>query len=166
MYALATAPNLSGRSMQMKILKKLKLLTFFVFTGAVFLVCSSAGLACNPPFGENHYQGPAIRGYFVFEAVSETNNTLAWAFNGTCGAADIVVPKTAFDDLTYPDDITEQNLLENIIDYVFVQPYAYECEPHLKEEAITGLQIIKLNNFDNTGDAIIVDVIMLWLVPQ
>jgi hypothetical protein len=77
-----------------------------------------------------------------------------------------MVPSTPVLGLYFPEDVSEENLKENIIDYFLISPYAYDCEPHLKDSTPDGLLIIQIKSYLNAGATIVADVIMLWIVPK
>jgi len=143
-------------------------LTPLAITGAILtllLIGASPSFAANPPIEGNHFQGPAIRGQFVF--TDDGFGSLKYSFTGTCGAADIVATDITLNNVYYPDDVSEENLLNNVIPSGFIPRfYTTECEPHLKNGSPDGLYILQINSYHDFGSSITADVIMLWVVPQ
>jgi hypothetical protein len=135
---------------------------------SIVLTASSA-LALDPPLPGTHWQGPAIRGQFLFEPVSDTDNGLVFSFTGSCGQHEIIIPRNdgLSDDFIFPDDITQEGLLDNVIPFDLIDMYIPpNCEPHLKAGQPDGLLTIQILDWTVGADQIMAQVIMLYIVPQ
>jgi hypothetical protein len=129
-----------------------------VFT--VLLVASPLSFAGTPPPG-SHFSGPAVRGTFVFS--ENIDGDLTFDFNGTCGSGDVIAEQMTIPGVSLAD-VTEEGLLNNVIDGVYFGNAVFDCEPNTAATP-DGLLVIKIQSFVEVGNIITADVIMLWNIP-
>jgi hypothetical protein len=132
---------------------------------AALMLCASESLSGSPPPGDSHFQGPAIRGQFIFE---DNTGEISVSFLGTCGKADLKYEGPLPSDIDYDEDITEDNLKDNMIPWDQLPLPTDDCYPPAfdKGDLPDGLVVIQVKDFNESGGQKFVEVIMLWAVPQ
>ena len=143
-----------------------------IFVVALML-CASESLAMSGPPEGTHYQGPAIRGTFIFEDITDytvesIKYKVLYTFTGTCGKTDgLSIANMEFPGIKF-EDITEESLGDNVLPWDEVQIFTDGCFPpaYLNQGNMPdGLIAIQVLSFSIIGDQKIAEVVMLWVVP-
>jgi hypothetical protein len=158
--------------MEMKKCRMTLLLTGIIALSIVLTVSSAFALGGGAG-GEDHYQGPAIRGQIVFTRNNNCQSDydgVLFSFTGTCGQDDIEISDSNYFECEFVFDDLYNNqayLEENQIPFDAVSSdMPVDCLPNIKNSDPYGLKVIQIFSWTESNERIVTDVLMMWVVPK